>query len=98
MMTRLKNKLRISGFEDRLQRELGLTAETSSWVSRLVQNCADSDGMDVLSVRGDLLAETLVWHLERSGYMGLLEKLADDSPALADSLSNYRSPNLASAA
>ena len=98
MITRLKNKLRISGFEDRLQRELGLTAETSVWVSRLIQNCAANDGVDVLSVRGDSIAETLIWHLERSGYVSLLDKLAENSPALADSLSNYRSLNLASAA
>ena len=58
MITRFKNKLRMSGFEDRLQQELGLTAETSTWVSRLASSCAGENGVDMLSARGDSLADT----------------------------------------
>ena len=98
MITRFKNKLRMSGFEDRLQQELGLTSETSSWVSRLARNCAGDTVVEMLSARGDSLADTLFWHLERAGYAGLLEKLAEDNPILAENLANYRGAKLASAA
>ena len=98
MITRFKNKLRMSGFEDRLQQELGLTAETSTWVSRLARSCAGDSGVDMLSARGDSLADSLFWHLERAGYAGLLETLAEGSEVFADNLANYRSANLASAA
>jgi hypothetical protein len=98
MITRFKHKLRMTGFEDRLQQELGLTAETSAWVSRLARNCAGDNGVDILAARGDLLADALFRHLEGSGYAGLLEKLAGESRVFADRLANYRSATLASAA
>ena len=98
MITRFKNKLRLSGFEDRIQKELGLSLETSTWVSRLASSCTGINGVDVLSVRGDSLADTLFWHLERAGYAGLLDTLAEDNLLFADSLAAYRNPKLADAA
>ena len=98
MITRFKNKLRLSGFEDRIQQELGLSAETSAWVSRLANSCTGDNGVDVLSVRGDSLADTLFWLLERAGYAGLLDTLAEDNPLLADNLAAYRNTQLADAA
>ena len=98
MITRFKNKLRLSGFEDRIQQELGLSAETSTWVSRLASTCGGDNGVDLLSARGESLADTLFWHLERAGYEGLLDTLAEDNPVFADSLAAYRSTKLAQAA
>ena len=98
MMTRFKNKLRMSGFEDRLQQELGLSASASSWLSRLARDCARARGIDLLSVRGDVLADTLFWHLECAGYDGLLDKLAADSDVLAGRLERYRTLKTANAA
>lgn len=98
MITRFKNKLRLSGFEDRIQRELGLSAETSTWVSRLASSYAGDNGVDILSSHGDSLADTLFWHFERAGYADLLDNLAKDSPRFADSLSAYRNTKLAKAA
>ncbi len=98
MITRFKNKLRLSGFEDRIQQELGLSAETSKWVSRLASSCAGDNSVHMLSARGDSLADTLFWHLERAGYTSLLDTLAEGSPQFADSLAAYRTTKLAHAA
>ena len=98
MITRFKNKLRLSGFEDRIQQELGLSAETSTWVSRLASSCAGVDGVDMLSARGDSLADALFWHLERCGYESMLDTLVEDNRLFAEKLAAYRDTKLAKAA
>lgn len=98
MINRFRNKLRISGLEDRLQRELGLAADTSVWLSRMARDCARIRGIDLLSVRGDVLADTLFRQLECAGYDDLLDKLAVDSDVFASRLARYRTLKLANAA
>ncbi len=98
MITHFKNKLRMSGLEDRIQRELGLAADTSAWLSRMARDCARLRGIDLLSVRGDDLADTLFWQLECAGYDDLLDKLAGDSDVFAGRLERYRTLKLANAA
>jgi hypothetical protein len=98
MITRFKHKLRLSGFEDRIQQELGLSAQTSTWVSRLANSCAGVDGVDMFSARGDSLSDALFWHLERSGYANLLDTLVENNPLFTEKLAAYRDTKPAEAA
>lgn len=98
MIKRFKNRLRMAGLEDRLQSELGLSDSANSWLFRLAKDCAQQNGLDLLSVRCDVIADSVFWQLERSGHANLLNKLAKDSTQLSAKLDHYRSSRVAKAA
>ncbi len=98
MITRFKKKLRMAGLEDRLQRELGLSQGASDWLCRLARDCAQQNGLDLLSVRADVVADSVFWQLERGGHAGLLDRLAEDNPQLSAKLTTYRNSRVANAA
>ncbi len=98
MITRFKKKLRMAGLEDRLQGELDLSTATSAWLCRMAKDCAQQNGLDLLSVRADVVADSVFWQLERGGHADVLDKLAVDNERLSDRLAQYRNSRLAEAA
>ena len=98
MITRFKKKLRMAGLEDRLQSELGLSNSASAWLCRLAKDCAQQSGLDLLSVRSDVIADSVFWQLERGGHADLLNKLAEDNARLSAKLDHYRNSRVANAA
>ena len=98
MITRFKNKLRLAGLEDRLQRELALSKSASDWLCRLARDCAEQQGLDLLSVRADVIADAVFWQLERGGHTDLLDRLAQGNPQLSARLTGYRNSRIDQAA
>lgn len=91
MMTRFKNKLRRSGLEDRLARELRISLNTSTWLCRLAEDVASRNGQELLKTRDDVVAESVFWHLEKGGYAAALDTLAKDHYVVAERLQRFRS-------
>lgn len=98
MITRFRNKLRLAGLEDTLQSELGLPGNASRWLGRLAYDCAEKQGFDLLSVRGDLVVDASFWQLERAGYDALLAKLGQEHTRFQSRLAQYRSSRVQRAA
>ena len=98
MITRFKEKLRIAGLGDRLQSELGLPSNTADWLCRMANDCAQQDGLELLSIRADVVADSVFWQLERGGHADLLDRLAQGNPRLASKLARYRDSRLPRAA
>lgn len=98
MITRFKKKLRMAGLGDRLQLELGLSRSTADWLCRLASDCAQQNGLDLLSVRADVVADSVFWQLERGGHTDLLDRLAKDNQRMSSELARYRNSRLAEAA
>jgi len=98
MITRFKKKLRLAGLEDRIQSELGLSTAASGWLCRLAQDCAQQNGLDLLSVRADVIADAVFWQLERGGHSALLDQLAEENPLFANRLISYRNSRSSKAA
>ena len=98
MITRFRKKLRMAGLEDRLQSELGLSSGASAWLCRLAKDCAQQNGLDLLSVRADVVADSVFWQLERGGHADLLDKLAQDNQRFSVKLAQYRNSRAPEAA
>ena len=90
MMTRFKNKLRRSGLEDRLARELRINLSTAIWLCRLAEDVALRQGQDLLRTNRDVVAESVFWQLERGGYSEVLDKLAVEHYTVAERLKRFR--------
>ena len=50
MINRFKNKLRLSGIEDQLQRDLEIPRTASAWLSRLAFDLAQKNGHNLLAI------------------------------------------------
>ena len=98
MITRFKKKLRMAGLGDRLQMELGLSRSTADWLCRLASDCAQQDGLDLLSLRADVVADSVFWQLERAGHTDLLDRLASGNQRMSSALTRYRNSRLDQAA
>ncbi|NQY02304.1 MAG: hypothetical protein HRT76_03405 [Halieaceae bacterium] len=98
MMKRFRKKLRMAGLEDSLRHELNLSSSASEWLCRLAQDCGRQHGLDILSVRADVLTDTVFWQLERSGHQDLLNRLAADNERFSHRLEFYRDSRTSAAA
>ena len=90
MINRFKNKLRLSGIEDQLQRDLQITRTASAWLSRLAFDLAQKTCHDLLSTAPYTLTSSVFWQIERSGHSELLDALAKDHDTFCDELQRYR--------
>ncbi|MEP1470935.1 MAG: hypothetical protein ABJK20_12570 [Halieaceae bacterium] len=91
MINRFKNKLRLSGLEDVLQRELQIPRSTSAWLSRLAYDLAQQNGHNLLGASSDVITSQVFWQLERAGYSDLLDDLAANYYMANVELQRYRS-------
>ncbi len=90
MITRFKNKLRLSGMEDQLQRELQIPRTTAAWLARLAFDVAQQNGHDLLKSPADVLTSAVFWQLERAGYGDLLDILGKEYYTVKAELDRYR--------
>lgn len=90
MITRFKNKLRLSGMEDHLQRELQIPRTTSAWLARMAFDVAQQNGHDLLKSPADVLTNAVFWQLERAGFSDLLDNLAEEHYTVKAELQRYR--------
>jgi hypothetical protein len=91
MINRFKNKLRLSGLEDVLQRELQIPRTTSAWLSRLAYDLGQQNGQNLLRAAPDVMTSRVFWLLERAGYSDLLDDLAKNHDSAKAQLERYRS-------
>jgi hypothetical protein len=91
MINRFKNKLRLSGIEDQLQRDLQIPRTASAWLSRLAFDLAQKNGQDLLAISPDILTSSVFWQIERAGHSELLDALAKDHYTFDAELQRYRS-------
>jgi len=90
MINRFKNKLRLSGIEDQLQRDLEIPRTASAWLSRLAFDLAQKNGHDLLAISPDILTSSVFWQIERAGHSDLLDTLAKDHYTFSAELQRYR--------
>jgi hypothetical protein len=90
MIRRFDKKLRMAGLEDTLQYELGVNADTASWLARLAYDAAARQQIDLLAFRGPALVSQFFWQLEGAGFDGLLDRVGVETPTFGKSLAAHR--------
>ena len=90
MIKRFDKKLRMAGLEDTLQHQLGVNANTASWLARLAYDTAARDRVKLLDFRGPALVSQFFWQLEGAGFGGLLDRVGVETPAFGKSLAAHR--------
>ena len=90
MITRFKNKLRLSGLEDHLQQQLQIPRTTSAWLARMAYDVAQQNGHALLKTPMDVMTNAVFWQLERGGYADLLDNLAEEHYMVKAEIQRYR--------